>query len=309
MHRQMRRPPDPRAWRDALLFAVPVTAFVIYLIYTWFAVRDRYEVFLYFHDMGAGFDTTPFGRTTVGRYRMSGLVAAGVVMVAYHSIQFILGRTIVGYRAPTWWRVWLLCAIPLLVAIPAITMTVNDPTLPLTIAGQVTAVTLVGLAPALWPGRMAAERPSAYARWAIGGFVLMPLLSVLPHFENYARWRARGNTGALTMLLVMAALGILLPVVAMGVHARWRRDETPDTVSWFVAGLSVTYLFLPLCHYLFFGPVGSPYITDAANFFANSPLVQIGVWGVVALLTWRAIRMRVWLAGRRETGMEAGIRT
>ncbi|MCZ7542668.1 MAG: hypothetical protein M5R40_03610 [Anaerolineae bacterium] len=40
------------AWRGALLHALPVTAFVLYLFYYWFAVGDRYIVFLYNHEMG-----------------------------------------------------------------------------------------------------------------------------------------------------------------------------------------------------------------------------------------------------------------
>jgi hypothetical protein len=74
--------PRFRTWRVELLFALPIVAWVTYLFYTWFAVRDRYFIFLYFHDMGAGFDTTPFGRVTASRYWMSGLVAAGAVWVA-----------------------------------------------------------------------------------------------------------------------------------------------------------------------------------------------------------------------------------
>ena len=44
--------PDVRAWRRELLFAAPTVAFLLALYYHWFAVRDRYFIFLYFHDIG-----------------------------------------------------------------------------------------------------------------------------------------------------------------------------------------------------------------------------------------------------------------
>ena len=50
-----------RVWWREVMFALPVLALVIYLYYTWFAVSNRYTMFLYFHDVGARFDTTPFG--------------------------------------------------------------------------------------------------------------------------------------------------------------------------------------------------------------------------------------------------------
>jgi hypothetical protein len=92
------------SWLIELSFAVPIVAGMGFLFYRWYAVRDRYFIFLYYHDMGAGFDTSPFGWVTAGRYRMSALVASGAVMVPYLALNLILGRAIKGYRAPVWWR-------------------------------------------------------------------------------------------------------------------------------------------------------------------------------------------------------------
>ncbi len=62
---------DRPAWRIEAAFAAPIVALVTALYVNGFALRDRYEVFLYFHDMGPGFDTAPFGAVTVGRYWMT----------------------------------------------------------------------------------------------------------------------------------------------------------------------------------------------------------------------------------------------
>src|SRR5690606_2084434 len=133
-------------WRVEIAFALPIVALVTYLIYTWFAVSARYFIFLYFHEMGAGFDTTPFGAVPASRYWVSGLVPRGAVVLLYLAANFVLGRLLRADRAPVWWRAWLLAAVPLLVIIPAMVMTVNDPVLPLANAAQLTPATLAGLA-------------------------------------------------------------------------------------------------------------------------------------------------------------------
>ena len=75
------------AWVPALLHAVPISLFVLGLFYYWFAVADRYAVFLYEH-LGA----TPFDAATSSRYWMAGLVAAGAVMVIYVAVNWSIGR-------------------------------------------------------------------------------------------------------------------------------------------------------------------------------------------------------------------------
>ena len=95
-------------WRSAVLHALPVTALVLPLFYYWFAIADRYFVFLYYHDMGPRYpDTSPFSGVTSSRYWMAGLVAGGMVTVLYTTGCWLLGRLSASYRAPAWWRVWL----------------------------------------------------------------------------------------------------------------------------------------------------------------------------------------------------------
>jgi hypothetical protein len=304
-----------KAWQSALPFAMPMVALIIFLFYTWFAVLDRYFIFLYFHDMGPGFDTTPFGWVTASRYWMSGLVAAGAVMVLYMAIHFVLGRVAKTFRAPEWWRVWILCALPLSIAIPAIVMTVNDPVLPLANAVQVTGVMLLGLALAVVLGQVAAKRPLAYSLLMLDGFALACLLLALPSFEDYPRWLARGSTTFIYMHLAVVTAAIMLLLLMTGVHYAWQRAEIPDPILWFIAGLDVSYLFLPLCHHLFWckddGSWADPdyfaYISDADNYFARSPLVQIGVWIAVALVVLGLTRLRLWLFGQRTASKEKGL--
>jgi protein-S-isoprenylcysteine O-methyltransferase Ste14 len=287
-----------RAWRQELLFAAPIVAFVMVLFYIWFAVLDRYFVFLYYHQMGSGFDTAPFGWVTAGRYWMSGLVASGAVMVLYAAVVFVLGRAIRTYRAPAWWRLWIVCAIPLSGAIPAIVMTVNDPVMPPANAVQITVATLAGLALAVMPGQVAARRPVACVLWTVDGFALASLLLSLILFERYPRWLARGSTGFIYLQLGLIVAGIAL-LLAMTVFYRWwRRTEIPSATACFIAGLDVAYLLLPLCHHLFGSGDTFVYISDAGNSFARSVPLQIGVWLAVALIAVGITRLRLWISRR-----------
>jgi len=295
-----------RAWRTELLFAAPIVMLVLYLFFTWFAICDRYLIFLYFHDMGPGFDTAPFGWVTASRYWMSGLVAAGAVMVSYVAANLVLGRTVRGYRAPVWGRVWLLCAAPLGVAIPAIVMTANDPVLPPVHAAQVTAALLVGLAVALAPGRRAADAPAGCGLLLADGLALALMLVALAAVDDLPRWLARGSTAAIYAFFGMLAAGAA-GLLAMTMLYGWRRrTAVPGAPHLFLAGLGVAYLFLPLCHHLFFcqdsGRWADPgyfgYIPDADNYFGRDVVLQIGVWTVVALVALGVTRLRLWLRRR-----------
>lgn len=296
------------AWRTELLFAAPIVALVLYLFYTWFAISDRYLIFLYFHDMGPGFDTAPFGWVTASRYWMSGLVAAGAVMVANTAANLVLGRAARGYRAPVWWRLWLLCAAPLGVAIPTIVMTVNDPVLPPVHAAQVTAALLAGLAVALAPGQRAAEAPTGCGLLLVDGLALALVLVALAAVGDLPRWLARGSTAAIYAFFGMLAAGAA-GLLAMTMLYGWRRrTAVPGARHLLLAGLGVAYLFLPLCHHLFFctdrGSWADPgyfaYIPDADNYFARDIVPQIAVWAAVALVALGVTRLRLWLRRRLE---------
>ena len=53
---------------SVLLHALPVAVLVLALFYYWFALADRYVVFLYYHDRGGRpADAGPFADATAGR--------------------------------------------------------------------------------------------------------------------------------------------------------------------------------------------------------------------------------------------------
>jgi hypothetical protein len=188
-------------------------------------------------------------------------------------------------------------------------MTVNDPVLPLGNAAQVTAVTLIGLALAVMLGQVAAESPVAYILLMIDGFALACLLSSLIRFESFPRWLARGSTGVIYRHLAVVTVGVVLLIIMTAFTYWWQRTGMPNAVAWFIAGLDITYLLLPLYHHLCWckddgswtDPDYFAYIPDADNYFAHSALLQIGVWIAVALIALGLARSRLWLSKRRTT--------
>jgi hypothetical protein len=286
---------DRRAWHAAMAHGLPVAGLVLGLTAYWFGVADRHIVFLYYHNMGAHVpDTSPFSPVTSSRYWMSGLVAGGAVLVLYTLVNWLVGRVKRGYRPPDWWRVWAVAAVPLLIGIPWITMTVNWPTLPLMQAARVTLVALLGVGLALPSGKWAAERPSQLFWLIADGWGLAGILFCLSLLEQFMWALDRGNSAALfTMGVGLIGAAVLLLFVT-GVRA-WRRIAIPPAMAMFVAGLGVAHLLLPLLHHVVFTQ-GYFYITNSNNFFADHWGLQLVAWLITAALAGGITRLRHRLA-------------
>ncbi len=264
----------------------------------WFAVADRYVVFLYYHDMGPLVpDTSPFSTTTSGRYWMTGLVLGGLVMVLYGTVNFGFGRLLRSYRPPEWWRVWLLCALPLAAGIPLITMTANQPTLPADLALTTAFVALAGLALALLPGRLAAEQPGETILLSLDGLGFMMILLNGVGLERVSDWLARGRIIYIWSMVLATIIGLgLLTLVTL--FRIWQRQPDPGPASLFLAAICVSYLLTPLVHYVSFTD-GYYYITTADNFFARNAWLQIALWLLAAALATGISKGRGFLIERR----------
>lgn len=277
----------------AWLHALPIILIVLSLFYYWFAIANRYIVFLYYHDMGTRFpDTSPFSDVTRSRYWMTGLVTGGVVMVCYMAGNWLLGRFVMNFRPPAWWLVWAWSAIPLLMGIPLITMTTNQPVLPPLDAARTTLAALVGVGLGLMPGRLAAKRPGDLVWLTLDGVATMFLLLFTARLGDVTLWWTTGSTGYIWIVGIGIIVGVagLLFVTALRV---WRHTTMPGAGAMFIAGLSVTYLLLPLVHYVYVGITDSYYyISTASNFFARSVPLQIVTWFVVAAIVLGITRIR-----------------
>ena len=293
-HEMARAARDPSQWKRALLHALPIALLVLALFYYWFGVADRYATFLYGH-LGA----TPFDEHTSSRYWMAGLVASGAAMVLYTTVNWVLGRVAGApgrvYRPPRWWQVWVLCAAPLAIGIPAITMTANWPTLPFSLAAACTLATLAGLALALLPGSWAAQHPVELAWLVADGMGLVPIL-ILMHFAELPGRSSSVPASAVWILALGTVLASVVWLVSMTVLRAWRRRPSGRTGRILVAGLCLSYLLLPLLHYLVLTPPGYRYITAASNVLAFSLPMQVLVLLLAAILDLGVTRLREVLA-------------
>jgi hypothetical protein len=272
-------------WISAALLSL----FVSLLFYYWFAIADRYAIFLYNHLFA-----TPFDATTSSRYWMAGFVAAGMASVGYTLVNWYAGRILAlryrHYLPSPWWQLWLLSALPLSVAIPAIVMNVNQPTLPLSLALAAVATTLIGLAIGLPLASQAAQQVPRLVWLLVTGVGVVPALLLLRVLEL----PAQGLVSSGQAVLVAAGstfAGVLWLILLLWAQRR-RPHRTFSAFELFHAGIFISYLLLPLAHYFILTPPASRYITAADNFFSRDPLVQLACLATAFLLAALIVRVR-----------------
>jgi hypothetical protein len=282
-------------WRLPLLEATVISVFILWLFYYWYGLANRYAIFLYGHTAANIPPAQPFDEITSSRYWMAGLVAAGAVMVLYTAANWLRGQVTARRKKrfvpSTWWQVWVLAAIPLSIGVPAITMTVNSPTLPPVLATACVAATLLGLAVALLPGKWAAKRPLDLLWLVADGAGLMPVLLLLRAVELPGRGLSVSHTAAW-----LFAIGGLLAgsvwLAGMSMLRMWRHKETPSAGALLLSGLGLSYVLMPLVHHLLATPPAYRYISTASNFFAFNLGLQFLALIVAASLAVGATKGR-----------------
>ena len=281
-----------RAGVDGVLVASCVLTLYVY----WFAIANRYIVFLYYHPMGPRIsDTSPFSQVTSSRYWMAGLVASGGMLILYAAVNWAMGRLLRTYFAPAWWRVWLIAAVMLAVGIPTITMGTGNPVLPPLQAAKtaLSAIAGIGLACAL--GELAARRPRELLWLTHDGLGLTLVLQLGSAFYFPLTSAGLSQAGALRML----PLAGLLAATSWLFLTTWvqhrRRLDAPSARVMLAAGLAFSYLVMPLIHHVAFTD-GYYYITSGDNFFYRPWWRQAGGWLLAAGLAVSTIRVRTRLA-------------
>jgi len=148
----------------------------------------------------------------------------------------------------------------------------------------------MGLAFALMPAKMAAERPGALLLLASDGWAMMLLMVNAAMFERAKRWVASGGTLYVQMMAVGLIAGVVWLLIMTGLRA-WRRTSIPSVAALFSAGLCEAYLLMPLVHHVSFTD-GYYYISSMSNFFASSIMAQIAAWLLVAAIAAGITRLR-----------------
>jgi hypothetical protein len=221
---------------------------------------------------------------------MSGLVASGMVLVILTPSNWLLGRLIPAYEPPRWWWVWLFCALPVAAGIYLITTRLNAPVLPAPLGGAVVLATLVGLALALLPGRMAARRPRELLWLTLSGAGLMGSLLLLRAVELPATGLVK--PGLAYGVAAVGTLGGACWSLVVGWLYAQRREEAWTPFRVFISGVTLSYLVIPLVHYLLFTPLAYRYISLADNFFARTIPLQLFSFAVAGGLSLGVVRLQ-----------------
>lgn len=277
------------------LEATIISIFILGLFYYWFGIANRYSIFLYGHTTVGIPLSQPFDEMTRSRYWMAGLVAAGMVMLFYIAANWLRAQMAVRrnqhFLPSAWWHVWLFGSVPLIIGIPLITMTVNRPTLPPALAAACVVATLLGLAVALLPGKWAAEQPVDLFWLAADGVGLIPSLLLLRVIELPGRGLSVSNA-TVWIFSVGGIIGGIVWLAVMTFLRIWRRKEMPSSGALLLAGFGLSYVLMPLVHYLLATPPAYRYISTASNFFAFNLWVQILAFIVAGCLAVGVTKMR-----------------
>ena len=171
-------------------------------------------------------------------------------------------------------------------------MTANRPALPFGNALPVTLVTLIGLALALSPGRIAAQDPAGLFLLALDGFGLMLIVLIVSQIPRLMELSSRGMVGFIVVAILGLAAGLFLLMFSTAIY-KWRRKTIPGSLMVLTAGLCVAYPLMALVHHLYVGLTGGYfYISDGDNFFARSLWPNLLAWLLAAVLALIITKLR-----------------
>jgi len=257
-----------------------VISVMLGLFFYWFAIANRYVVFLYEH-LGAG----PFQEPNYSRHWMAGLVASGALLCVYALVGWCYRSLVAAFRKtdhmPSWQHVWMMNALPVAIGIWALTTQGKIPALPGSLSARCIIAAWTGMALALWLADLMVQRTSE-ALWVIvHGAGMVPILLLLRAVE-LPSYGLVSPSSAYLLGIAGLTVGVLWMAGMARLRLVWRKPPL-NPFSIFCAGLGLSYVVLPFVHYLFFTPPGIRYISTAGNFFAMSLAVQLLCWGIGAL--------------------------
>jgi hypothetical protein len=115
-------------------------------------------------------------------------------------------------------------------------------------------------------------------------------MTTISNLANLPRWLSVGAMRYVWVSAVSLVVGLVWLLLLTGWHV-WRRTAVPPGYTTFIAGLAVSYLFMPLVHHTLYTD-GYYYITDSDNFFSKNVWLQLVTWLIAALLSGGITRLR-----------------
>jgi hypothetical protein len=251
----------------SFLFIVLILGAYLYL----FAWADRKIFFLYEH-LGA----KPFDPFTVGRYWMAGFIISGFISILYFSIKLVFVFIKTGINIFGWKSVISIAAAPLLLGIILITMFLGEPRMPFSIAVSTATALILGLTLGTSVVDDFFDNQKDTLTYIMAGIGLVPFVTLFRALELPKKGILNPNF-ALGVAIASAIAGFFWLIIALRVFRRAKISMVRITKGI----LTMSYLGLPVLHFIVATPRGIPYITTSDNFFANSYALRLFTWGIL----------------------------
>lgn len=274
---------------NEVIQAIAISSIIITVYYFWFAIADRSYLFLYGH-----FGWGPFHTMTAGRYWMTGFVLSAFITIIYALFNLIilktfsvLGRT---YKIPSWIHIWLICQPVIATGILIITMNLNSPVMPLDITIMCILAMSAGLAVGFYNSEILMTDAKRFFVISLNGLGLVPVLLLIRVLELPSR-EIMSVTNAIAICAGSIIFSLLWLIIVSIIFIR-KKINSIKSYEILLSGFLISYLLLPIMHYLFATPPGRPYITASDNFFPDSFYLKIGTWIIAAILAFAAVEFR-----------------
>lgn len=235
---------------------------------------------------------TPFDLFTTSRHWMTGLVVSGIVLIAYTIVNLFIKRSRRGHQLQDWQIIWkyscLILALPLL----GILTFMGKPSMPVLLSLWIIIILFTGLRLALYTSNFIVTNFRQSIWLFFDGLALAPILTVLSPSIAYGLRRS-SLQGIFIIILPLVVIGLgLFWFWIMTILLKRFRQPYPSLVNTFLSGLTMSYLLLPLLHYVGSRPGYVRYITNSENFIPNNFWLQILAFLVATGMIWLVGRWR-----------------
>jgi len=267
--------------------SISVVVFVFY--YLWFVFLDRRLIFLYGH-----MHHTPFDVFTASRHWMTGFVVSGVILILYTGANLFIRKFGYSSQLPDWKIVWKYSCLILILPLLALLIFTGKPPMPVLLSLWILVVLFTGLRLALYASNFIVTnfRPAIWLFF--DGLALMPAFTVLAPSVAYGLRRSLSQGIYIIILpLVVIGLGLFWFWILTLLFKRFKHPY-PSLTDVFLSGLTMSYILLPLVHYVGSRPGYVRYITNSENFIPNSFWLQfvalLVATGMVCIVgRWRKV--------------------
>ncbi len=256
-------------FKKEIIISILITIISLGVYLYLFDYADRRIVFLYEH-----IGLKPFDRMTTGRYWMTGFVLSGFLTFLYLIAQLI-SRFIIKMEKIYWVTIIKLSWIPLILGIVIITMTLGEPKMTLSIAISSATALMIGFSVA---DDLIMNFKSTIT-YLITGLGLVPFLVLFRALELPGKGILTLNISILVVVISIVC-GFLWLLIA---NRLFIKHKAP-LIKVIKGILAISYLGLPVFHYLIATPKGIPYITSSDNFFADNIVLRITNWILLILI-------------------------